>query len=68
MRRLSWLHHRLTETLLAKPWEETTADFGVPLRPCCRATNAELEIEALGRDFHTRVQKLVDNKGDRLAE
>ena len=65
---VSWLRHRLTETLPAKPWEETPADFGVRLCQCCQAINNKLEVEALCRACPTRLLKLVDNKGGRLEE
>ena len=41
---VSWLRHRLTETLPAKLWEETPAAFGARLRQCCAAVNADLEV------------------------
>jgi hypothetical protein len=65
---VSWLRHRLTETLPTKPWEETPAAYGTRLRQCCAAVNVDLEVENLCRAFPGRIQKLVDKKGGRLRE
>ena len=65
---VSWLRHRLSETLPKRCWEETPEAFGARLRSCCTDINAKLDVEGLCWDFPKRVQKLVDQKGGRLKE
>ena len=62
---VSWLRFRLQQTLPAKAWEETPAAFGVRLRQCCAHVNAELDVEALCKDFPERIRQLVEAEGDR---
>ena len=64
---VSWLRHRLTTTVPAKAWEEAPLAFVTRLRQCCAEINSSLDVDGLCRDFPSRIQKLVDKKGGRLA-
>ena len=65
---VSWLRHRLTESLPARCWEETPGAFGARLRAACADINANLHVGALCKDFPKRIQHLIDSKGGRLKE
>ena len=65
---VSWLRHRLTETLPQRAWEETPEAFGSRLRECCATINATLDVESLCKDFPARIEKLVEKNGGRLKE
>ena len=65
---VAWLRRRLTETLPRRPWEETPAAFATRLRNCCAHVNDNHDVSGLCHGFPKRVQKLVDYKGNRLAE
>ena len=41
--------------------------FATRLRQCCAEVNSSLDVDGLCRDFPSRIQKLVDKKGGRLA-
>ena len=63
---VSWIRHRLEQSLPKKAWEETPEKFGARLRKACAEINAELDVVNLCHDFPSRVQELVDSEGDRL--
>ena len=63
---VSWIRHRLEQSLPKKAWEETPEKFGARLRKACAEINAELDVVNLCHDFTSRVQELVDSEGDRL--
>ena len=65
---VSWLRHRLTQTLPPRCWEETPAAFAARLRQCCADINDNLDVEGLCKAFPGRVQNLVDRRGGRLKE
>ena len=65
---VSWLRHRLTETLPKLSWKETPDQFAARLRLCCTSVNKELEVEDLCRDFPRRVALLQERNGGRLSQ
>ena len=65
---VSWIWHRLTRTLPAKPWEETVEQFSTRLRNIATDINAHLNVEGLCNEFPQRIQAVVDNEGDNIAK
>ena len=49
-------------------WEESREAFTARLKRVCDAINDSLDVEGLCRAFLPRIEKLVANKGGRLAE
>ena len=44
---VSWLRHRLTTTVTANVWEETSVAFAGRLRQCCAEINSSLDVDCL---------------------
>ena len=63
---VSWLRHQLQLTLPRQPWKETREQYGERLRRICQYVNANFEVEDLCRALPRRLNKLVENGGDRL--
>ena len=52
--------------LVLQPWKETREQYGERLRRICQYVNANFEVEDLCRALPRRLNKLVENGGDRL--
>ena len=65
---VAWMRLRLARSVPAKPWEESREAYTARLKRVCEDINSTLDVEGLCRAFLQRVEKLVANKGGRLAE
>ena len=63
---VSWIRLRLARSVPAKAWEETREQYTARLKEVCREINDNLDVEGLCRALLTRIDKLVENGGDRL--
>ena len=65
---VSWMRHRLAETVPKEAWEETTAQYAERLRFCCDAIKRDLNVEGVCREFLPRMQTLRDRQGGSLKK
>ena len=65
---VAWIRLRLGRSVPKKAWEEDREAFTARLKSVCDAINDSLDVEGLCRAFLPRIEKLVANKGGRLAE
>ena len=65
---VSWLRLRLTKTLPAQAWTETTDAYVARLKECAAYCNAHYDIDGLCRELPQRLEDLEDAEGDRLAK
>ena len=65
---VSWMRHRLAETVPKRAWEETTAQYAERLRFCCDAISRDLNVEGVCREFLPRMQTLRDRQGGSLKK
>ena len=63
---VAWIRRGLTWSLPRKPWEETVEEYGSRLKEVVRMVNENYDVEDLCRALPSRVQKLVESKGDKL--
>ena len=65
---VAWIRVRLARSVPPSPWEESREAYGARLKRVCEEINATLDVDSLCRNFVKRVDALVANKGERLAE
>ena len=63
-----WIHDRLSNSIPPQPWLETRKEYESRLMCCCDCINENFNVDGLCRALPSRVNALVQNKGDRLRQ
>ena len=63
---VSWIRRRETLNRTTRPWEETAEQLAGRLKEAVQDINDTLDVEGLCRAFPQRLQKLIENRGERL--
>ena len=65
---VAWLRLLLARSTPARPWQETREDYATRLRGACGHANEKYDVTGLCQELPQRLQKLVDQEGDRLRK
>ena len=65
---VAWLRDRLKLSLPPSPWLETREMYGERLKRCTQWVNDNYDVEGLCRGFPSRLDALIEKKGDRLRK
>ena len=65
---VSWIRDRLRKSIPPQPWLETPKEYESRLKCCCDYINENFNVDGLCRALPSRVNALVQNKGDRLRQ
>ena len=65
---VSWIRIRLSKSVPAQPWLETRKEYESWLKWCCDYINEHFNVDGLCRALTSRIDTLVQVKGDRLRK
>ena len=65
---VAWVRRREAVTQKRQPWTETVEEFGARLRDAADHINRHFDVEGLCKGLPERVQKVIDNEGDRIKK
>ena len=65
---VAWLRTLLSQSTPRAPAEETREAYLIRLRAACAHVNDHFDVEGLNTELPSRVQKLLEVKGDKLRK
>ena len=65
---MAWVRERLKKTVPARPWEETVEAYSSRLKDVAAHINRMHDVEGVCRELPSRVEKLMQRKGDRISK
>ena len=61
-------HHKETVAQPCEPWNGAVAQYVTRLQGICQDINDHYNVENLCREFHGRVEQMVEKDWDRIAK
>ncbi len=65
---VSWIRHKLARCAPARPWLETTEEYGARLKAVVAEINQEHDLESLCRELPDRAALVKAAKGRRISK
>ena len=65
---VAWVRYKLARCVPARPWLETTEEYGVRLKAVVAAINQEHDVESLCRELPDRAARVKAEQGGRISK
>jgi len=65
---VSWLRYLMGQTTPAAPWTESREAYYTRLRAQCQKVNEKYDVDALCREFPSRLRDVVAKKGEKIGK